>query len=153
MLPTLAIEELVFEENIRHEYFPQTLQRGCLVSFLSPLDPNMIVCKRILGLPGDVILVDPTVLPAPPPEGMATPVGRHVVVPPGHIWVQGDNAAASRDSRLYGPIPISLIRGRLICGISVRTALSTNLSLLTIFQLAPGPTTFKWYNQSLTEFP
>lgn len=122
MLPTLAMHELVIEENIRHEYFPQTLKRGNLVSYISPLDPNVMICKRILGLPGDVILVDPTAGPATRPEGASAnqDIGKHIVVPPGHIWVQGDNATASRDSRTYGPIPISLVRGRLICGFGVR---------------------------------
>ncbi len=34
-----------------------------------------------------------------------------VHIPPGHMWIQGDNMSNSRDSRLYGPIPMGLIRG------------------------------------------
>ncbi|TPX32470.1 hypothetical protein SmJEL517_g04484 [Synchytrium microbalum] len=36
-------------------------------------------------------------------------------VPPGHIWVQGDNSSNSKDSREYGPIPMGLIRGKVFC--------------------------------------
>lgn len=35
-------------------------------------------------------------------------------VPPGHVWLIGDNLPASRDSRLYGPVPMALIDGKVI---------------------------------------
>ena len=33
-------------------------------------------------------------------------------VPEGHCWVLGDNLTESRDSRVYGPIPLALVRGK-----------------------------------------
>jgi len=36
------------------------LKRGDLIVATSPLDPGWIICKRILGLPGDVIAADPS---------------------------------------------------------------------------------------------
>jgi signal peptidase I len=39
------------------------------------------------------------------------------VVPDGHLWVEGDNPRNSNDSRNYGPIPASLIVGRVLCRI------------------------------------
>jgi inner membrane protease subunit 1 len=123
MLPTMSIVEYVLEEKIRHEWYPQTLHRGDVVTYLSPINPHHLICKRILGLPGDVVLVDPTTLPDPSRVDASSQLdGAHVKVPKGHVWVQGDNATASRDSRMYGPVPISLIRGRLICGIGVCVA-------------------------------
>lgn len=117
MLPTLSIVEWVLEEQIRHEFLPQTLKRGDLVTYISPLTPTVLVCKRIVGLPGDTVLVDPTTLV---PESSERRYGNsHVVVPAGHVWVQGDNAANSRDSREYGPVPIALVRGRFICSFGV----------------------------------
>ena len=56
--------------------------------------------KRIIGLEGDVVR---TRKPYPYPT---------VKVPPGHVWVEGDNLAHSRDSRFFGPIPMALITGR-----------------------------------------
>lgn len=36
-------------------------------------------------------------------------------VPKGHMWIEGDNASRSRDSRDFGPIPYGLVRGRALC--------------------------------------
>mmetsp|Transcript_5328 Transcript_5328/g.11745 ORF Transcript_5328/g.11745 Transcript_5328/m.11745 type:complete len:166 (+) Transcript_5328:238-735(+) len=40
-----------------------------------------------------------------------------IVVPDGHIWVEGDNPWNSSDSRNYGAVPASLITGRVLCRI------------------------------------
>ena len=41
-------------------------------------------------------------------------VNEYVKVPEGHVWIAGDNAAASRDSRDYGPVPIALVHSRVV---------------------------------------
>ncbi|KAJ7225812.1 peptidase S24/S26A/S26B/S26C [Mycena pura] len=110
MLPTLANEgEVVIENRWSHRWNPDSLRRGDLVTLRSPLDRTRIICKRVIGLPGDVICVDPT--------GQKAPSTEHVVVPRGHMWIIGDNAAYSRDSRDYGPVPMGLIQGRLFARI------------------------------------
>ncbi|KAJ7655099.1 signal peptidase I family protein [Mycena polygramma] len=110
MLPTLANGgEIVVENRLSYRINPDGLQRGDLVTLRSPLDRNRIVCKRVIGFPGDVICVDPT--------GEMAPSTEHVVVPRGHIWVMGDNAAYSRDSRHYGPVSMGLVRGTLLARI------------------------------------
>src|SRR5882757_9552204 len=89
MLPTMeATGELVLENRLIGRFFPECLTRGDLVTFVSPLDPKRVVCKRILGLPGDIVCVDPT--------GELAPSSEHVVIPKGHLWFSGDNAAWSR---------------------------------------------------------
>lgn len=104
MLPTMsATGEVVLENRL---ISPNRLKRGDLVTYVSPLDPTRAVCKRLVGLPGDIICVDPT--------GTYAPSTEHVVVPRGHIWVVGDNAEMSRDSRLYGPVSMGLVRGKLV---------------------------------------
>ncbi|KDQ63826.1 hypothetical protein JAAARDRAFT_54014 [Jaapia argillacea MUCL 33604] len=106
MIPTMSqTGELVIENNLTHRLRPNSLARGDLVTLVSPLDPQRLICKRLMGLPGDIICVDPT--------GQQAPSSEHVVVPKGHVWIMGDNAAASRDSRMYGPVSMSLIRGRI----------------------------------------
>lgn len=103
MLPTLAIDgDWVLEDRLSLRF--TELSRGDLVTAKSPLDPLRIVCKRIIGLPGDIICVDPT--------GQTAASTEHVVVPSGHVWLSGDNFSYSRDSRTYGPVPIAMIQGK-----------------------------------------
>lgn len=96
------------------------LRMGDMVVALSPADPSRTVCKRILGLPGDTILVDPreeapadadwTLVDGVPVHAQA----RMVTIPPGHVWLAGDNLANSTDSRHYGPVPMALVKGRVV---------------------------------------
>ena len=37
-----------------------------------------------------------------------------VQVPPGHVWLQGDNTLNSHDSRDYGPVPYNMLLGRVV---------------------------------------
>ena len=37
-----------------------------------------------------------------------------ITVPEGHIWLEGDNPLYSIDSRHYGPIPVTSVRGRVV---------------------------------------
>jgi len=125
MLPTLANSgEVVVENILFYRTHPENIKRGDLVTFRSPLDASRIICKRVIGLPGDTICVDPTGEKAPPTE--------HVIIPKGHFWISGDNAAYSRDSRDYGPVPAALVRGKLVARIWPPSA-------FTIFQ---NPTTY-----------
>ncbi|GJE85778.1 signal peptidase I family protein [Phanerochaete sordida] len=112
MLPTMsAAGEVVFENRM---VSPKSLKRGDLVTYISPLDPTRVVCKRLIGLPGDIICVDPT--------GRLAPSTEHVVIPKGHVWFIGDNAEMSRDSRQYGPVSMGLIRGKLMAKVWPPTA-------------------------------
>lgn len=38
-----------------------------------------------------------------------------IIVPRGHVWLEGDNYQQSYDSRMYGPVPMGLVNGRVIC--------------------------------------
>ena len=38
----------------------------------------------------------------------------HRFVPEGQVWVEGDNSTGSKDSRHYGPIPLGLLRGKVV---------------------------------------
>ena len=36
-------------------------------------------------------------------------------VPTGYCWLEGDNPGNSTDSRKFGPVPLGLIQGRVLC--------------------------------------
>lgn len=110
MLPTLNPHgDILLQESLSVRRNPPRLDRGDLVISISPVDPSRLICKRLIGLPGDTICIDPT-----------TPTTKHVLIPPGHVWLQGDNFMNSRDSRMYGPVPMGLLRARVIARVSLR---------------------------------
>ena len=67
--------------------------RGDLLVYTSPKDPEEYLIKRLIAGEGDVIRTE----------------GRYsqavVRIPPGHVWVEGDNWANSVDSNKYGTVP------------------------------------------------
>ena len=75
------------------------------------------VCKRVLGLPGDEIIVKKSQYNASHfrhGSRKASPAARKSLykVPDGHVWLEGDNSANSLDSRSYGTVPAAMIVGR-----------------------------------------
>jgi len=74
------------------------LRRGDVVIVRSPHSPSDSICKRLVGLPGDRINW-----------------GDYGAVPSGQVWLEGDNSSESRDSRLYGPVPLGLVQGKVVC--------------------------------------
>ncbi len=64
-----------------------------------------------------------------------TDLSSDLQVPKGHCWIVGDNLVASRDSRYFGPVPLALIRGKVIA---------------TMRPFTPWPFSgFKWITNSL----
>jgi len=82
----------------------KNIQVGDIVSFYSVVEPGQGVVKRIIGLEGDYVML------YTPESGNDT----MIQVPEGHCWVVGDNMPWSRDSRHFGPLPMALIRGKII---------------------------------------
>ncbi|KAL7752015.1 hypothetical protein RI367_002543 [Sorochytrium milnesiophthora] len=105
MLPTLnMLGDMVVVEKLTPRW--GKLELGDVVVAKSVTNPKRVVCKRILGLPGDRVCVDPT-----------KRYQHYLQVPEGHVWLQGDNFSNSTDSRSYGPVPLALVSGKVVCRI------------------------------------
>lgn len=83
-----------------------TVRRGMVIVFRSPYDPQRWAVKRVVAVAGD------RVTPMSGYAGGTTPL----IVPYGHIWVEGDveDRDKSIDSNWYGPISLNLIIGRVM---------------------------------------
>ncbi|KAK9268416.1 hypothetical protein L1049_000166 [Liquidambar formosana] len=106
MLPTLNLTgDLLLVERISARL--GKVRTGDVVLVRSPENPRKIVTKRILGMEGEKVtfLVDPK----------NSDRCQTLVVPKGHIWIQGDNIYASNDSRNFGTVPYGLIQGKVFC--------------------------------------
>ncbi|KAH3683056.1 hypothetical protein WICPIJ_005965 [Wickerhamomyces pijperi] len=117
MLPTLnSANDFVFSD--KHYRNGRDLKIGDCIVALKPTDPDQRVCKRITGMPGDLILIDPSLKNYY--NGNKQEIefedsfNKYIRVPKGHVWVTGDNLAHSLDSRSYNSIPLGLVKGKII---------------------------------------
>ncbi|XP_072934198.1 mitochondrial inner membrane protease subunit 2 [Epargyreus clarus] len=78
------------------------VQRGDVISLVSPKDPNQKIIKRVVGLQGDIVNT----------IGYKSP---YVKVPEGHCWVEGDHTGHTLDSNTFGPVSLGLINARAVC--------------------------------------
>ena len=115
--------------------FPlRTIRRGDIIVFRYPEDPQTDFVKRVIGLPGETVTIrdkqvyidgkrldEPYVIHIDKETVPSTflmeqyRVRDHFgpyVVPPGHYFAMGDNRDSSHDSRFWGPVSRSLIKGR-----------------------------------------
>ncbi|CAB3392618.1 MAG: signal peptidase I [Kyrpidia sp.] len=119
MEPTLHNEERLIVDKLVYDFHPP--QYGDVVIFRYPGDPSQDFVKRVIGLPGDRIEIRDGVVyrngqPLSEPYIAAPPRAPYgpVVVPPGHLFVMGDNRNHSKDSRdpTVGMVPDANVIGR-----------------------------------------
>ncbi|MBI2839156.1 MAG: signal peptidase I [Acidobacteria bacterium] len=111
-------------------------KRGDIVVFKYPEDPTKDFVKRVIGLPGDMVEIrnkqilingksleetykfhtDAHIYPSYEvgmrPELAVRDNFGPVRVPDGHLFVMGDNRDNSLDSRYWGPLPRSYLKGK-----------------------------------------
>ncbi|TRW43066.1 signal peptidase I [Georgenia yuyongxinii] len=98
------------------------LQHGDVVVLTSPADGTLLV-KRVVGRAGDEVRIDDAILVVND-RPLEEPYVDHsridatyfgpVTVPADHVFVMGDNRFGSIDSRVFGPVPLPDVVGRVI---------------------------------------
>ncbi len=118
MRPALRPGDVILVLPVRAKW----LRRGDVVVVRDPRAPERETVKRVVGLPGehlalrgDCLIVagvhhdEPYVRPHP---SLARQHAVAWTVPPRHVVVLGDDRSTSTDSRVYGPLPLQLLVGR-----------------------------------------
>jgi signal peptidase I len=118
MRPTVPAGATVLVDKISHRW--AGVSRDDLIVFSSEQGSAL---KRVVGVGGDriairdgVLDVNDRVVPEPYVDH-ARVDGLYfgpVTVPAGHVFVLGDNRDGSIDSRVYGPVPLGDVRGRVL---------------------------------------
>ena len=122
MEPHISSGEYVLINTLAYRF--TTPKRGDIVAFRHDGDTPEVYIKRIVGLPGDRVRIDRGALYV---DGQLesenyvrfadTRSFREVVVPPGAVYVLGDNRANSEDSRFFGPVSDDHIIGKALAGV------------------------------------
>jgi signal peptidase I len=124
MFPTFYDKELLITNKIVYKF--QEPKRGEVVIFKSPRNKEIDYIKRVIGLPGETIVlksssfyINDQILPEPYLEstvitsaGAFLTEGVPFTVPDGTYFVCGDNRPHSSDSREFGPIPVEDFIGK-----------------------------------------
>ena len=111
---------LIVDELSYHFAAPQ---RGDVIIFRYPKDPTEYFIKRIIGLPGETVLIrngqvevqsasTTTVLTEHYVKNLGNGGDATYVIPEGQYFVMGDNRPESSDSRTWGLLPRQNIVGR-----------------------------------------
>lgn len=121
MEDTLEIRDRVLVNKL--SYRLHKVNRGDILVFERPADDgsgSTDLIKRVVGLSGETlegrdgaVFVDGRRLNEPY-LGRGVTAGTFPAqrVPPGHVWMMGDNRSNSRDSRVFGAVPESNVVGR-----------------------------------------
>jgi len=142
MEPTVMTGDMLFADKRYNCPGCRTaVQRGDIAIFTYPDDRTMYFIKRIIGMPGDKLQVRGTdvLINGKPLRAQEKPLAgglqvtetdgntswqvlwadpskplpqTELVVPPGNIFVMGDNRSASNDSRFFGTVPLQDVVGK-----------------------------------------
>jgi signal peptidase I len=133
MVPSLQNGEYILVDKISYRFHGDLPAHGDIIVFKYPNDTTRDFIKRVIGLPGDKIaiklvggtyhtFVNGKMLAEPyinglsdtayPADCASTKTCTPHVVPPGDLFVMGDNRNMSYDSRMWGDLPKRYIIGR-----------------------------------------
>jgi signal peptidase I len=119
MLPRLEDQDRLFINKFVYHLSP--IERGDVVVFRYPRDPDKSYIKRVIALPGDRLRIDrgtvwlngqrlrENYVPEEYRDLRSMPL---MVVPAETYFMMGDHRSISSDSREFGPVERSLIYGK-----------------------------------------
>jgi signal peptidase I len=118
MRPTLEDGEFVLVNKLSYRF--SQVQRGDIIVFHYPANPDEELIKRVIGLPGDRVIVrdqhvflngqvldEPYIAAAPLYSGEWT-------IADGQLFVLGDNRNDSSDSHSWGLLPFENVVGKAV---------------------------------------
>lgn len=121
MLPRLEDQDRLFINKFVYQI--QSIQRGDVVVFHYPRDPEKSYIKRVIALPGDRIGIEDGHVWLNghelheiyvPDQYRDTRSMEEIVVPPDSYFMMGDHRSISSDSREFGPVARDLIYGKAV---------------------------------------
>ena len=121
MLPRLEDRDRLFINKF--VYHVSAIERGDVVVFHYPRDPEKSYIKRVIALPGDRLWIDHGQVwlnGKPLREGYVPEDYRdsrsmgEIIVPADSFFMMGDHRSISSDSREFGPVERSLIYGKAV---------------------------------------
>jgi signal peptidase I len=116
MLPRLEDRDRLFINKFVYHF--SAIERGDVVVFHYPRDPEKSYIKRVIALPGDRLRIDHgqvwlngrrQIENYVPEEYQDTRSVAEILVPEGTYYMMGDHRSISSDSREFGPVERSLI--------------------------------------------
>jgi signal peptidase I len=144
----LLVNKFVFAptvNGVENALLPmRAVERGDVLVFKFPEEPERDFIKRVIGLPGETLelrdqiihingapLVEPYAHYQLPPAGPNGSIGEGsdvrrrygpITIPAGHYFMMGDNRDDSQDSRYWGFLPATYVKGRAVHLLVLRRA-------------------------------
>ena len=121
MLPRLDDQDRLFVNKFIYRF--TAIERGDVVVFHYPRDPEKSYIKRVIALPGDRLRIDHGTVwlngqqlsePYVPDEYRDNGSYPETVIPENSYFMMGDHRCISSDSRAFGPVERSFIYGKAV---------------------------------------
>ena len=119
MLPRLVDQDRLFINKFVYHF--EAIDRGDVVVFHYPRNPQLSYIKRVIAVPGDRLSIDrgqvyvngaPLDEPYVPEQYRDTRSLDPMVIPDGQYFVLGDHRSIASDSREFGTVKRDLIYGK-----------------------------------------
>ncbi len=124
MYPTFQNGNYLIVDEISYHF--EKPKRGDVIVFRYPGDPSIFYIKRIIGLPGETVIIKNGTVTIREPDGASRTLNEPFIsardksynmtdaLTNTQYFVMGDNRPRSSDSRVWGPLPARNIIGRVL---------------------------------------